>query len=140
MGKRKGKKVSLSYCTLNLDIWPQSLVVYFFICMFLIILVHLATTSLFCEVFCVLSMVSGLNGLMSCCWSSYCWLLMLDPSQIRIEKRWFVKYVPFNLLRVPLHQCLFGQKAPSIFCRCRRAGDAVILSQKKGIILYQEII
>lgn len=33
-----------------------------------------------------------------------------------------VKYTPFNLLRVPLHQCLFGQKAPSISCRCHRAG------------------
>lgn len=87
MGKRKGKKVGLSFCTLNLDIWPQSLVVYFFICIFLIILVHLAATSLFCEVFYVLSMVIGLNGLMNCCWSSYCGLLMLDPSQIRIGKQ-----------------------------------------------------
>lgn len=111
-------------------IWPQSLVVYFFICIFLIILVHLDATSLFCEVFFVLSIVIGFNGLMSCCWSSYCWLLMLVPSQIRIGKRWFVKYVPFNLLRVPLHQCLFGQKAPSISCRSHRAEDAVILSQK----------
>lgn len=127
MGKRKGKKVSLSYCTLNLDIWLQSLVNYFFICIFLIILVNLDASSLFCEVFWVLSVVIGLMS----CWSSYCWLLMLDPSQIRIETQWFVKYMPFNLLRVPLHQCLFGQKAPSISCRCDRAGDAVILSQKK---------